>query len=84
MAGAGVAAKPPPRPRPSIKVRPEGILSPLIRAQYPPRGEKASILRDVNVELALLRFQLRHAVYLKAVPQGEQLALMEKLIAVGR
>ena len=45
---------------------------------------KDEILRDVNIELEVLRFQIRQAVDLKALPQNGQLALIEKLVAVGQ
>jgi len=68
----------------SIEFRVEELLALLVRAKYAPRGEKDSLLRDVNVELEILRFQVRQAVDLRAVPPNGQLAILEKLEAVGR
>ena len=68
----------------SIELRVETLLALLIRAKYSPRGEKDFILRDVNVELEVLRFQIRQAVDLKAVPPDSHLSVTEKLEAVGR
>jgi len=68
----------------SIEARTETLLALLIRAKYAPRGEKDAILRETNVELEVLRFQIRQAVDLKALPLNGHLSVMEKLEAVGR
>ena len=68
----------------SIEARTETLLALLIRAKYAPRGEKDALLRETNVELEVLRFQIRQAVDLKAVPLNGHLSVMEKLEAVGR
>jgi hypothetical protein len=68
----------------SIESRMEWILALMLRAKYSPRIEKDAVLRDVNIELEVLRFQIRQAVDLKAVPQNGQHAIVEKLMSVGQ
>jgi len=68
----------------SIESRMEWILALLLRCKYSPRGEKDGILRDVNIELEVLRFQIRQAIELQAMPQQSQSAITEKLIVVGQ
>lgn len=49
----------------------QAILALLIRAKYAsPGDDKASLLRSANVELEVLRFQLRLAKDLAALPQN--------------
>jgi len=38
----------------------------------------------VNIELEVLRFQIRQAIELQAMPQQSQSAITEKLIVVGQ
>ena len=68
----------------SMERRVEILLALLIRAKYSPKLHKDEILRDVNVELEVLRFQIRQAVDLKAVPSNGQESLIGKLFAVGQ
>jgi len=68
----------------SIEFRVETLLSLLIRAKYSPRAEKDAILRDANIELEILRFQIRQAVELKGLALRNQQAIIEKLIGVGQ
>ena|SRR5579862_6805298 len=56
------------------------ILGRLIRAKYAPSGAKAELLADANVNVELLRFNLRLAADLKALPycgQGHLLQLAQ-------
>jgi hypothetical protein len=68
----------------SIEKRVEGVLADLIRAKYAARTEKAPFLRAVNVELEILRFQLRQAADLKALPFTAQKSILEQIQKVGR
>jgi len=68
----------------SIELRTEHLLAMLIRAKYAPQSEKDQILIEFNIELEVLRFQIRQAVELKAIPMNGQLVLIEKLTTVGQ
>jgi hypothetical protein len=68
----------------SIEKRVEQILADLIRAKYAIKSNKAPILREVNVELEVLRFQLRQAVDLKGLAFAAQKSLLEQVQKVGR
>jgi hypothetical protein len=68
----------------SIEGRTELLLALLIRAKYSPRAEKLPFLQEFNLELEILRFQIRQAVELKAIPHQSQFALIEKMQAVGQ
>ena len=67
----------------SLETRTELLLAELIRAKYAARPDRADILKFVNVELEILRFQIRQAVDLKLFPVGGHLALIEGLLNVG-
>jgi len=64
-----------------IERRIQGLLGQLIRAKYAAGGEtRGAILREVNTELEVLRFQVRLAKDLKAMPvnsQGHAAGLVE-------
>ncbi|HKI36504.1 MAG TPA: four helix bundle protein [Gemmataceae bacterium] len=47
-----------------------GVIDRLVRAKYARPGERAPLLRDANANLEVLRFQLRLAADLKALPYG--------------
>ena len=68
----------------SIEHRTETILALLIQAKYALRRDKDPFLRDVNVELEILRFQIRQATDLRAISMNQQHAIIEKLIVVGQ
>ena len=64
-----------------IERRVQGLLGQLIRAKYATSTEaRAALLREVNAELEVLRFQVRLARDLKALPvnsQGHTAGLVE-------
>ncbi|HTU23244.1 MAG TPA: diversity-generating retroelement protein Avd [Gemmataceae bacterium] len=66
-----------------IERRVQGLLGELVRARYAGPGERrTSILGDVNVELEVLRFQVRLAKDLNALPvssHGEAARQLEKV-----
>lgn len=68
----------------TIEQRIETILAGLIRAKYAVRAGKGALLRDVNIELEVLRFQLRQAVDLKGLSLGAQRTILEAMEKVGR
>jgi hypothetical protein len=54
-----------------VERRLQAILGDLVRAKYQRHGEaKRSLLAEVNVELEVLRFQLRLAKDLAALPES--------------
>jgi hypothetical protein len=55
-----------------IERRAQGLLGELIRAKYAPSDRRPSILTEVNAELEVLRFQIRLAKDLKALPVTSQ------------
>ena len=59
------------------------LLADLIRAKYSPIAGKEGLLRQVNIELEVLRFQLRQAVDLRAIPLGAQESLLDRLRGIG-
>lgn len=67
-----------------LEDRVECILALLIRAKYSPKSEKSALLQEVNLELEILRFQLRQSVDLKAMPHKTQFSILEKLQAIGQ
>jgi hypothetical protein len=66
-----------------IERRVQGLLGQLVRARYAAAGEgRTTILADVNVELEVLRFQVRLAKDLKALPvtgHGEAARQLEQI-----
>lgn len=67
-----------------IERRLQGILALLIRAKYAGRGEeKGGLLTEVNVELEVLRFQVRLARDLAALPTAGHGHATRLLGAVG-
>jgi hypothetical protein len=67
----------------SIEHRLQDLLALLVRAKYAPAAGKPPLLRDINVELEVLRFQLRQSTELKALALGSQKHALERLTAVG-
>ena len=60
------------------------VLALLIRAKYAGAGkDKAGLLADVNVELEVLRFQLRLAKDLAALPLNSHGHAIERMAQVG-
>jgi hypothetical protein len=68
----------------SIEMRIEWILKLFIHAKYSPKAEKAEILIELNIELEVLRFQIRQVVDLKAMPIKAQGFLLDRLIEIGK
>ena len=68
----------------AVEKRLQDILAFLVRAKYSPAAERPPILRNVNVELEVLRFQLRQAAELKALPLGSHGHALERLQGVGQ
>jgi len=66
-----------------IERRVQGLLGELVRARYAGAGDvRAAILTDVNVELEVLRFQVRLAKDLSALPvtsHGEAARQLEQV-----
>lgn len=65
-----------------IERRIQGLLGQLIRAKYSASEERPGLLREVNAELEVLRFQLRLARDLKALPvtsQGHAAGLVQSV-----
>jgi len=61
------------------------ILADLIRAKYMPGGErKLQLLRQINVELEVLRFRLRLAHDLGALPHGAHRTSLERVMNCGK
>ena len=63
-----------------IERRVQTLLGQLIRAKYAGTDARAALLREVNAELEVLRFQVRLAKDLKALPvksQGHAAVLVE-------
>ena len=63
-----------------IERRVQGLLGQLIRAKYAPSDHRPNLLNEVNADLEVLRFQLRLARDLKALPvnsQGHAAGLVE-------
>lgn len=67
----------------AIERRLQDVLALLVRAKYAPAAEKPPLLKAANVELEVLRFQVRQAADLKALPLKGQRFVLEKLFAVG-
>jgi hypothetical protein len=68
----------------AMEKRLQDLLALFIRAKYAPAGGKAPLLREVNVELEVLRFQLRQATVLKALATNSQLHALERMQQVGQ
>jgi hypothetical protein len=68
----------------AIERRLQDLLALLVRAKYAPPTGKAPLLRDANVELEVLRFQVRQAAELKALALGSQKHALERLGQVGQ
>jgi hypothetical protein len=68
----------------AMERRLQDLLALLLRAKYSAAAAKQAILREVNVELEVLRFQLRQATELKALPLGSQRHAQERLQQVGQ
>jgi hypothetical protein len=63
-----------------IERRVQGLLGQLIRARYATPDARAGLLREVNADLEVLRFQVRLAKDLRALPvtsQGHAAGLIE-------
>jgi len=63
-----------------IERRVQGVLGQLIRAKYASGETRPALLREVNADLEVLRFQVRLARDLKALPlnaQGHAAGLVE-------
>jgi hypothetical protein len=67
----------------SIELRVEDLLAKLIEAKYASAAGKEPMLRQVNVQLEVLRFQVRQAVELKGLPLSKQEGLLKELRGVG-
>jgi hypothetical protein len=67
----------------AMEHRLQGLLALLIRAKFAPAADKPPHLRDVNVELEVLRFQLRQAAAVKALALNSQRHALERLVEVG-
>ena len=59
------------------------IFENLLRAKFSPHGEKVGFLEAVNVDLELLRFQLRLAIDLQALPKDAAEHLFSQLFEIG-
>lgn len=68
----------------SIEQRVQGILAQLVRAKYAPVADKGPILGTVNVELEVLRFQLRQSADLGGMTANGQGYVVKCLETVGR
>jgi len=68
----------------SIEFRTEHLLALLLRAKFSARPEKFAVLKEFNLELEILRFQIRQAVDLKAIPHQSHFALIEKMQKIGQ
>ncbi len=66
-----------------IERRVQGLLGQLVRARYASPGERVAVLGEVNVELEVLRFQLRLARDLNALPVSSQGEAARQLEQVG-
>lgn len=67
-----------------IERRVQGVLGQLVRARYTGAGDpRAAILADVNVELEALRFQVRLAKDLNALPASSHGEAARQLEQVG-
>lgn len=67
-----------------IERRVQGLLGDLVRARYASAGERRSvILADVNVELEVLRFQVRLAKDLNAMPVSSHGQVYRQMELVG-
>ncbi len=68
----------------AMEERLQALLALFVRAKYAARADKEPLLRDVNVELEVLRFQLRQATVLKALAANSQHHVLERLRQVGQ
>jgi len=68
----------------AMERRLQDVLALLVRARYTPGAAKEPVLREVNIELEVLRFQLRQATELRALPLKSQHHALERLTAVGQ
>jgi hypothetical protein len=68
----------------AIERRLQDLLALLVRAKYSPAGDRAGLLRDVNVELEVLRFQLRQSAELSALPHGSHRHALGRVQDIGR
>jgi hypothetical protein len=67
-----------------IERRVQGFIGDLVRARYTPAGEcRAAILADLNTELEVLRFQVRLAKDLNALPISSHGEVTRQLAQVG-
>jgi hypothetical protein len=67
----------------AMEQRLQVLLALLIRAKYASPAGKAPHLREANVELEVLRFQLRQALEVKALPIKSHRHAIERLTQVG-
>ena len=68
----------------AIERRLQDLLSLFIQAKYATAQDRADVLREINIELEVLRFQLRQSTELKALPLNSQRHALERLQAVGQ
>jgi hypothetical protein len=68
----------------AMEKRLQYVLGLLVRAKYSPVGSKEAILGDTNIELEILRFQLRQAADLKALALSSQRHALERLQNIGQ
>jgi hypothetical protein len=61
----------------------QAVLALLVRARYASPGDRGELLAAVNVELEVLRFQLRLAKDLAALPLSSHGHALERLARVG-
>ncbi|HEX4591837.1 MAG TPA: four helix bundle protein [Gemmataceae bacterium] len=68
----------------AIERRLQDVLALLVRAKYAATAEKSPVLRTVNVELEVLRFQVRQAAELGGLTANGHLHVLKGLETVGR
>jgi hypothetical protein len=68
----------------AMERRLQDLLALLVRAKYAPASAKEPVLREVNVELEVLRFQLRQSAELRALPANGQRHALQRLEQVGQ
>jgi len=65
----------------AMENRLQAILALLLKAKY--RSDKASYLRDANIELEILRFQIRMAKDLKVLPVKSHGFAAKAVVSIG-
>jgi hypothetical protein len=68
----------------AVEHRLQDILALLVRAKYAPPAGKEPLLREVNVELEVLRFQVRQSLELQAMPLKSHHHALERLTKIGQ